>query len=97
MVEAGHDKWYYEDGTLRSELDKSGCRFEESILGGRLHKMTPDVRDLIDETFKVGFLSGILGLAIKTKKGDVTGYRTIPDEIIRGIVDSGGKLPLDQD
>ena len=50
-----------------------------------------------DETRKIGFFKGILGLAIMTKKGEKTGYRIIPDEIIRGIVDSGGKLPLNQD
>jgi len=50
-----------------------------------------------DETRKIGFFHGILGLAIMTKKGDISGYRTIPDEIIRGMVDSGGRLPLNQD
>jgi hypothetical protein len=97
MIEGRNDRWYYKGAMLRSELDKSGCRFEQLILGGQLHKITPDLRELIDETFKVGFLSGILGLAIKTNQGKKTGYRIIPDEIIRGIVDSGGELPLNQD
>jgi hypothetical protein len=97
MIEGRHDRWYYKDAALRSELDKSGCRFEDLILGGQLHKIVADTRELIDETLKVGFLSGILGLAIKTTQGDMTGYRIIPDEIIRGVVDSGGELPPNQD
>jgi hypothetical protein len=93
-----HNGCYYKDATLRRELDKSGCRFEELILGGRLLRIVPDLRKLMDdETRKIGFFQGILGLAIMTKKGDISGYRTIPDEIIRGIVDSGGELPLNQD
>jgi hypothetical protein len=93
-----HNGWFYKDATLRRKLDESGCRFEELILGAQLLRIIPDLRKLMDdETRRIGFFKGILGLAIMSRKGDISGYRTIPDEIIRGIVDSGGKLPLNQD